>query len=173
MIILALGSNIGDRLGYLTAAVRLLSGLLQDMTLSRIFESKAVLLPDATADMDMPFLNMAVKGRCTLPAELLLEKLKAFEQELGRVARGNWGPREIDIDILAMDHLVLETPKLCIPHKEMLNRDFAMVPMRDVAPDWKYPLSGPYHGKTVAEICVDKGYDVNETLRDSGLHIHV
>lgn len=173
MIVLGLGSNIGDRLAYLTAAIHSLSTVLQDITLSRILESKALLPDNATKDMDIPFLNMALRANTLLPVEQLLAKLKGFEQDIGRVERCVWGPREIDIDILAMDDVVLESNALNIPHKELLNRDFALVPLCDVAGDWKYPVQGVYYDKTMIQICKEKNYHLNDTLRDSGLRIHV
>lgn len=172
MIILGLGSNVGDRLGYLRAAVRLLSGIMQDMQLTRIFESEALLSADATKDMNLPYLNMALSASCALAPDALLRELKRMEREIGRVDRGIWAPREIDMDILAMDTLCLESEGLNIPHKELLNRDFAMIPMRDIAPDWKYPLAGAYYNKTVREICAEKNYVLGANLRDTGFLIN-
>lgn len=172
MIILGLGSNIGDRLGYLSAAVRGLGAVMQDMRLSRILESEAVLPPDATPEMNRPFLNMALRGTCHLAPEALLQQLKILETTLGRQQRCQWGPREIDMDILAMGGYVLESAALNIPHRELLNRDFALLPLADVAPEWTYPLPGEYFGKTPSQIIAGKGYGLNSRLRETGMAIH-
>lgn len=172
MVILGLGSNIGERYDYLGAAVWKLSYLLQDMRLSRVLESRALLPPDPEPGTDRPFLNMAVRGICTLPPAVLLDEVKTLEQELGRVARGVWGPREIDIDILAVDGLVYREEGLAIPHPGLLNRDFVLVPLADVAPDWVYPGAGDFAGKTAAQIVAAKGYGLHEGLRETGLTFH-
>ena len=171
MVILGLGSNIGDRMQYLAAAVRRLSGMLQEMHMSRILESPAMLPPDASADMDRPYLNMAVSGKTDLTPQALLTEVKSLERELGRVQRSVWGPREIDIDILAMDGLVTQSPELTVPHRGILKRDFALLPLSDVAPDWKYPVAGSYYNMPVSEILAAKGYAIGNNLRDTGLTI--
>ena len=173
MIILGLGSNIGDRLAYLAAAVNKLSSLMQDLKHSRILESEALLPADATPDMNRPFLNMAISGTCTLAPEALLHELKRIEQEVGRIERCKWGPREIDIDILASDDCIFESPKLNIPHKELLNRDFALVSLAELTSSWIYPVRGIFYGKTAAEIMAMKQYSLSDKLRETGLKLHV
>src|SRR5438874_1450621 len=108
-------SNIGDRLGYLKAAAGKLSAVLNDMQYARIYESAAMLPADAPADSGHPFLNMAVGGTTKLTPQALFAAVKSIENELDRIHRFVWGPREIDIDILAMDDLVLESPGLIVP----------------------------------------------------------
>ena len=172
MVILGLGSNIGDRLAYLSAAVKCLSVLLDDMQLSRIFESAALVLPGAQDDSKQPYLNMAISGKTNLSPSDLFAKLKAIEQELGRVPRGVWQAREIDIDILGMDEVVMQTPELSIPHAELLNRDFALLPLNDVAPEWIYPVGGCYYQLKPAEIIALKGFSLGDGLCETGLKIH-
>ena len=168
MVIIGLGSNIGDRLGYLVQAVRAISALLADMRLSRIFESAAILPENATPDMDLPYYNMAVRGETHLSPEALLAQLKLLENEIGREKNIRWGPRQIDMDILAMDGLRMDTPQLTIPHTELLNRDFAVLPFCDVAPDWIHPVVR----KTITAIRDEKNYALNPRLRDTGLSLH-
>jgi 2-amino-4-hydroxy-6-hydroxymethyldihydropteridine diphosphokinase / dihydropteroate synthase len=170
MVILGLGSNTGDRLAHLSAAVRELSGLLSDMRLSRVLEAEALLKPGAPESWNQPFLNMAVAGNTALSPQALFMQVKEIEQRIGRVARGVWAPREIDIDILAMDGLVLETPDLTIPHRELLNRDFALLPLTELAPDWHYPI-GPCQGKRAADIAREKDFALSACLKDTGMTI--
>jgi 2-amino-4-hydroxy-6-hydroxymethyldihydropteridine diphosphokinase / dihydropteroate synthase len=168
MIILGLGSNIGERMGYLMEAVSRLSAFIGDICSSRVFESRAVLPADAPNEWDTPFLNMAIAGECELEPEEILQHIKKIERDMGREIRGFWGPREIDIDILAMDDVSVETPQLHIPHHELLNRDFALVPLVDVAPDWRYPGEGSYHGWRARDVLAAKGYKISPTLVDKG-----
>jgi len=172
MVILGLGSNIGDREAYLAKAVKKLSVLLTDMRYSRVLESAALLPPDAPPEFNRPYLNMAVAGETDFAPQALLTEIKNIERELGRVERCNWGPREIDIDILAMDDTVLDAPPLFIPHRQLLNRDFVLLPLADVAPDWNYPLQGKYFGETAMEIIAAKKYALGTNLRDTGTIIH-
>jgi 2-amino-4-hydroxy-6-hydroxymethyldihydropteridine diphosphokinase len=171
MVILGLGSNQGDRLAYLSAAVAQLRGLLSGMRLSRVVESEALLCPQSPAEWDMPFLNMAVSGETALAPQALLAELKAIERRLGRMDRGTWAPREIDIDILAMDDVVLAQDALTIPHPGLLQRDFALLPLIDVAPGWTYP-DGVYKGQSAADIAAARQYSYNAGLIDKGRMVH-
>ena len=173
MVILGLGSNIGDRLGYLQAAVRSLSPLIRDIRVSRVLQSAAMLPDDASQDMDQPFLNMAVSGVTDLTPQALFKEIKSIEKDLGRVIRRIWGPREIDIDILAMGDTVIEAPELTIPHSGVLKRDFVLLPLAEIAPDWRYPVAGAFFGKRAAELVVELGMGFSDQLKDSGLSIHV
>jgi 2-amino-4-hydroxy-6-hydroxymethyldihydropteridine diphosphokinase len=156
MIVLGLGSNMGDRLANLRKAVELMThGQDRFVTaprVSHIYESQALLPPGAPASWDMPYYNMALAGETALSPEALLAAVKELERKLGRIPRGYWGPREMDIDILAYDDRILRTRELTLPQRELLRRDFALVPMEEVAPDWVYPEEGAMQGKTVREL---------------------
>src|SRR5690349_9399359 len=170
--VLGLGSNVGDRAGYLRAAVNRLSRLLKGARLSRLLEAPALLLPDAPPAWDKPFLNMALCGETMLSPQELMARAKEIERALGRIDRGKWGPREIDIDLLAMEDLVLESEALCVPHRELLNRDFALLPLVELAPDWRYPVPGKYAGWTARDIAADKQFALSDRLRDAGIALH-
>jgi 2-amino-4-hydroxy-6-hydroxymethyldihydropteridine diphosphokinase len=168
MIILGLGSNMGERKDYLRRAIARLSACVSGIRLSHVFESSALLPADAPAEWNKPFLNMAISGQSSLSPDDLLAELKRVERDMGRQVRGFWGPREIDIDILAIDDVTLETPALNIPHHELLNRDFALLPLVDIAPDWKYPLEGTYKGWRAFDIAAAKGFKPCDALVDIG-----
>lgn len=168
MVILGLGSNIGDRLGWLAAAVARLAPLLVDMRISRVFESPALLPDNAPGGWNQPFLNMAVGGVSGLAPQEWFSAVKTIERELGRKPGGIWCPREIDIDILAIDDVVLKTPELTIPHRGLLERPFALLPLIDVAPNWRAP-----GGELALDIARNKGFAVGAQLRDLGKVVHV
>lgn len=172
-VVLGLGSNFGDRQDFLKQAIiHIENELLLDVRQSHLYESQA-LLPDIVQfDWDLPYLNMALSGRLkhVVANEFeLLEKIKQIEAVIGRIDRGRWGPREIDIDILAYGSKKVATEKLHIPHKELLNRDFALVPFMDVYPDWRYVGAGKYFRKTVKEIVgdLDYGSEISRVSWDS------
>jgi len=172
MVVLGLGSNIGDRLEYLRAATQRLASLMTDMRFSAIVESPAMLPAGATAEHDHPYLNMAVAGTTDITPRELLVAIKAIEREVGRVPRGFWGSREIDIDILAMGTLTLQEEDLIIPHYGLLKRSFALIPLMQVAPNWRYPVPGEYYNQTAEQIVATLGYRLGNDLSDPGISLH-
>ncbi len=108
---------------------------------SRLYESKALIQPGSTPQP--PFINAAVRVASHLEPEDVLVRALEIEQLMGRVRNGGqnrWQPRTIDIDILAIDNLVLSLPQLTIPHPELHRREFVLAPLRDIAPEWVHPL---------------------------------
>ncbi|MDA0902560.1 MAG: 2-amino-4-hydroxy-6-hydroxymethyldihydropteridine diphosphokinase [Proteobacteria bacterium] len=140
-IIFALGSNVGNREAFLNDAVEsLISSLdLLHIKRSNILQNKALLLPNSPAEWDMDFYNLAIAADIDLEsfgAMDILNIVKRIESDLGRNDRGRWGPREIDIDILAISDLLIDLgDKLQIPHQELLNRDFFTKPFIEIEPE--------------------------------------
>lgn len=164
MVLIGLGSNLGERYHYLGAALWKISAFLEDVIASPVYESVALMPPKYTGEPMPPFLNMVVRGNTKLSPAVLLSECKLIEQELGRQDRGFWSSREIDIDILAYDDVIIQHEDLKVPHEHMLNRDFVMVPLNDIAPEWLYPVTGDYYQKTPDEIIQMRGYTLNEGL---------
>ncbi len=136
-IALALGSNLGDRMGALREAAAALRPFVQDMTLSPVYET-----PPAYATDQPSFLNAALTGTTALPPLALLWTLKQLEAELGRQPSFRYGPRRIDIDILFYGDAILHTPELTVPHAHMAEREFVLRPLADIAPGWRHPETG-------------------------------
>ncbi|MBS1985649.1 MAG: dihydropteroate synthase [Bdellovibrionales bacterium] len=155
-VVLGLGSNFGHRLGHLRAAIRSLGfsapARLIVERVSPLYESEAMLLPDAPASWNLPFLNLALTARTNLSELELLAFVKQIESTLGRHSRGKWSPREIDIDILDYEGSSLRTPELTLPHAGLRDRPFAILPFRDLAPDWLLQPTGEGAPLTVAEL---------------------
>ena len=129
-IIFGLGSNLGDREFYLDSAVRELENALHltNSKKSKIFKNPAMLLPNSPKEWDQEFFNIAFSAEIDLEKfspEKILEAAKKIEKKLGREDRERWSPREIDIDILAIDELFLHIDhKLIIPHQGLFEREF-------------------------------------------------
>lgn len=136
---LSLGSNVGDRLGYLRRAIALLQALdgVHVMQTSHLYETEPVGYVDQPA-----FVNMAVEIETTFEPLELLEAVKGVECRLGRTLTARWGPREIDIDIILWGPRTVETELLTLPHKEFRNRAFVLAPLAEIAPDAVDPVSG-------------------------------
>ncbi len=161
MVILGLGSNIGDRLANLRKAYRLLK-LIPNFTIeqvSPVYVSDALLPNNADASWNTPYLNLAIRASTSLEPLTLLEKIKFIEKQCGRDSSIDWSPRIIDIDILAWDNVIKYDDKLHIPHEHLLDRPFALLPLKDVAPFWIYPLPGPHQGKTAIELAAQWNHD--------------
>jgi len=139
MVILGLGSSLGDRAIHLKRAVSCLSrgcgAVLHGVRLSRIYESPALTPPGAPGAWDLPYLNCALAGETTLEPRALLQRIKEIERSLGRQDQERWAPRVIDIDILWWDGNEVRSDGLTIPHPEILRRPFVLEPLRDLIPD--------------------------------------
>ncbi|MBX3708440.1 MAG: dihydropteroate synthase [Gammaproteobacteria bacterium] len=155
MVILGLGSNVGDRLANLRTALQSIKKIshLKVQQVSPIYVSDALMPENAPAEWDMPYLNLALRCETTLKPVDLLKQLKDIEWSIGRKPEiRHWGPRIIDIDILAWDNLTIQTDMLTVPHASLQERPFALWPLADVAPLWIFPLAGVNQGKTAAQI---------------------
>ncbi|HVE44008.1 MAG TPA: dihydropteroate synthase [Gammaproteobacteria bacterium] len=142
MVILGLGSNRGNKLHHLRSALSAIKNIaqLEVKQVSPVYVSDALLPDNAPLDWDTPYLNLAVRCETSLTPFALLHILKDIQHVIGgHVEKRHWGPRIIDIDILAWDQLSLQDPILTIPHRELENRPFALWPLADVAPFWVAP----------------------------------
>ena len=136
---LGLGSNVGERHRFLQRAMEQLRGIeaVRLVWVSPVYETE----PYGKKEQD-PFLNAVVQIGTELPPESLFQELKRIEAAVGRTPGERWGPREIDIDILVYDGLVHQSETLKVPHPDLEQRKFILVPLNDIAPDLIHPVSG-------------------------------
>ena len=134
-VYLGLGSNLGDRRAHLARALTMLPahGVLV-VRVSPVVESPAMLPDDAPADWNQPFLNLVAQCRTAAAPEDVLAALKIIERDLGRVDRGRWAPRPIDVDILLWGRETFATDKLRVPHPGIAERAFVLTPLAALAP---------------------------------------
>lgn len=159
MVILGLGSNLGDRLANLRLALEHIKKIPQTIVqqISPIYISDALVPENAPTNWDIPYLNLAICCDTQLTPYEFLKHTKEIEIAVGRTPEKNWGPRIIDIDLLAWDDLIQYDEKLHIPHEYLHERPFALWPLADIAPQWNYPLPGSLQGKTAAELATQWG----------------
>lgn len=146
---IGLGANLGDREGNIRAALQAMEACgLRVAAVSPLYET------EPWGVLDQPrFINAACAVETDLDPCALLDALKAIEQELGRETTVRYGPRPIDLDILLYDDLIVNTPRLTIPHSGLIGRATALVPLADIAPTLRHPLSG----RTIAEHLANLG----------------
>lgn len=151
IVYLSLGSNIGDRVGFIQQATSLLSANdnINIVSTSSFYESEPWQM-----DSDNWFVNAVIQISTTLLPETLLAECQKIEAFLGRKRQEgnpNYTDRTIDIDIICYDDKVINTPNLTIPHKFFHKRAFVLVPMLEIAEDFVHPV----FGKTVEELFED------------------
>lgn len=134
---IGLGSNLGDRLLYLSDALEMLdkAGGVSVTKKSPVYETKPVGVTDQPK-----FLNCAVQVQTTLTPDELLVVCRAIEEKLERVRITKWGPRTIDLDILFYGNKVINEKMLKIPHPRIQDRGFVLKPLMDIAPDLIHPV---------------------------------
>lgn len=137
-VFLSLGSNLGDRFGYLRRAIYLIA-LHEEIEVIR--ESDFFENPPAEGAGPDDFINMAIELRTSMNPFRLFEYLEKVEQIVGRKKeeKNKKLARKIDIDILTYDSLVLDDANLKIPHPRMLERGFVMKPLLEIEPDFIHP----------------------------------
>ncbi len=132
-VLLLLGANLGDRAGNLRRAVAALKKIeaCRVRDVSRLYETAPV-GPSARA-----YLNQAVRLDAERSPMGLLIEAKMLEAAAGRRTGVRWGPRPLDVDVIACGGLRIRTPWLAVPHPRAAARAFALAPLADVAPGWR------------------------------------
>ena len=129
---LSLGANIGDPAAQLAEALRRIEAH-KDI---HITKQSSVSITKAWGKTDQPdFANMVIEVETALKPLELLDILLQIELDMGRVREEVWGPRLIDIDIIAYDRVELQSPRLTLPHPFAHERDFVLIPLEEISPD--------------------------------------
>ena len=141
---LLIGGNLGNRKENLAKAVSLINEQCGSLT-----RSSSIYETEAWGNTDQPsFLNQALEISTSLTARLLMRRVLRIEEEMGRIRKEKLGPRIIDIDILLFENEIHDLRFLKIPHPEMQNRRFVLVPLAEI----NSALQHPVLKKTIAEL---------------------
>ncbi|NNG27706.1 MAG: 2-amino-4-hydroxy-6-hydroxymethyldihydropteridine diphosphokinase [Ignavibacteriaceae bacterium] len=136
LVYIGIGSNIGNRIHFVKAAIDKIDGIPECKVekISSLYESK----PFGKTDQEN-FVNLVILVKTFFEPTALFNFLKQIESKMGRKNLIRWGPREIDLDILFYNDLIYNDDKLAIPHKGIAERDFVLVPLCEIAPDFIHP----------------------------------
>ncbi|WP_445515261.1 2-amino-4-hydroxy-6-hydroxymethyldihydropteridine diphosphokinase [Streptomyces sp. NEAU-174] len=147
--VLSLGSNLGNRLETLQGAIDALEDTpgLRVKAVSPVYETDPWGVEPGT---QATYFNAVVLIKTTLPPSSLLERGHAIEEAFERVRDERWGPRTIDVDIVAYQDVVSDDPQLTLPHPHAHERAFVLVPWNDVDPQAEVPGRGPVAGLLAA-----------------------
>jgi 2-amino-4-hydroxy-6-hydroxymethyldihydropteridine diphosphokinase len=164
--LVAMGSNLGDRRSTLARAVELLRAnpRIRSLECSRLHETA----PIGGAPGQGPFLNAAACFETTLPPLALHAALRRIEGSLGRQRGEHWAAREIDLDLLLYDDLILDTAALKVPHPRMAFRRFVLEPAVEVASDMVHPAIGWTLGRLLEHLNAAASYIALMGLPGSG-----
>ncbi len=148
-IFVGLGSNLGDRLNFLTKTLQKIADLPDTRLLacSSIYQTE----PIGFREQDS-FLNLVIELSTNFDPVDFLHQIQKIEGELGRLREMRWGPRTIDIDILYWGEAQISTTQLRIPHPEAANRKFVLAPLHEIAPDFKAPPGFQTISKMLANV---------------------
>ncbi len=136
--IVAFGGNMGDVLsGFLSAREQLAyTRGLRILDSSRIYRS-----PPMGSPGQQEYLNAIVLLEVDIEARILLQRMQNIEKQHGRIRTdARWGPRTLDLDLIAYDDTIMQTAYLTLPHPYMHERIFVLQPLCDIQPDWRHPL---------------------------------
>ncbi|KPK74173.1 MAG: hypothetical protein AMJ89_06840 [candidate division Zixibacteria bacterium SM23_73] len=177
---ISIGSNLGDRLEYIRGAIRKLkqSKEIEICRASSVYETEPVEYrvkgQGSKVEKQPWFLNMILELETTLEPSNLLELLLGIENQMGRTRPAlrpeqtqgtefvRYGPRNIDLDLLLYDDLVLNSDKLTLPHPRMHQRKFVLVPLAEITPKVVHPLLKKSVEKLLEELSTDSAFEKNE-----------
>jgi 2-amino-4-hydroxy-6-hydroxymethyldihydropteridine diphosphokinase len=146
---IGIGSNVGDRLGYMKRALGMVRALpgTEVLRVSSIYDTEPVGVTEQPR-----FLNAVAELETELPPLTLLRNLLAIEDRCGRFRRDVWGPRTMDLDLLLYDDVEIATEELTVPHPLACQRAFVLVPLAELEPELVCPRTGETVSEKVAKL---------------------
>jgi 2-amino-4-hydroxy-6-hydroxymethyldihydropteridine diphosphokinase len=153
-VFVALGSNKGYRIGYLRKAVKKIDEDSRNKVLktSSVYETK----PYGKINQSN-FLNAVIELKSSYEMLEFFNYLKVLEIDIGRTKSVKWGPREIDLDLLFFGDVIFKNKELTVPHAGINERDFVLIPLKEIAPDYFHPALK----LKISDICTE---DISKTI---------
>lgn len=147
-VLIGLGSNLGDRANHLMSGVEALRRIGDVMAVSNVYETD----PVGVSERQPAYLNMVVSLATEFAPSSLLDELLCVERIQGRHRQHRNAPRTLDLDLLAYGDLVLHRQDLTVPHPRLHERAFVLVPLMEVAPGFRHPVTGATLPEMMAEV---------------------
>lgn len=158
---LSLGSNLGDREGFIDKAKALIA-----QRIAPIEDSSSIYETEPWGDTNQGyFLNQIIRINTDVKPELLLLTILEIERSLGRIRNRRNGPRSIDIDILLIGNRIINSPDLIIPHPRMIDRKFVLIPLVEIAKEIKHPTFNKSMKELLSQ-CKDISYVKKQTSHE-------
>lgn len=146
---LGIGSNMGDKKGYLDFAVK----SIEENPYCKILNVSDYIETEPVGEVEQDkFLNACIAVETFLPPYDLLALVNEIENKAGRTREIHWGPRTLDVDILLYDERVINSEKLTIPHREMTKREFVLKPLSEIAPFAYHPIKHKYISELLEDL---------------------
>jgi 2-amino-4-hydroxy-6-hydroxymethyldihydropteridine diphosphokinase len=146
---IGIGSNEGDKVSNIKSSIDLIS----ELTHCKIEKVSSLYETIPFGDIEQNnFINAVIKISTALNPHVLFNELKSLEKKLGRVTREEWGPREIDLDILFFNDLIFSDEIITLPHKGIIYRDFVLIPLIEIEPELIHPVFNKKIIEFVSEI---------------------
>jgi 2-amino-4-hydroxy-6-hydroxymethyldihydropteridine diphosphokinase len=139
VVVVAFGSNVGDRAGHIRGAAKEVAAFLASFQLSSLIETAPV---GAGLEHDPPYLNAVGVGESDLSPRELFERLRAIEAAAGRTRPYPGAPRTLDLDLILAGESMVEDGDLQVPHPRFRERRFVLEPLAEIAPDLRDPVTG-------------------------------
>jgi 2-amino-4-hydroxy-6-hydroxymethyldihydropteridine diphosphokinase len=160
-VVLALGSNLGDRRDILQGALDAIAGLpgARIAAVSPVYETAPVGGPEQP-----DYLNAVITADTALPGRAILDRAHGVEEAFGRAREVTWGPRTLDVDLIVYGDEISDDPGLTLPHPRAHERAFVLAPWHDIDPDAEIPGRG-----RVDELLAAVGRTGVRRARDRGL----
>lgn len=151
-VLIALGGNVGDVRATFAKAIANICGMAQAILIAR---SSDYATPPWGDEQQEPFVNACIEIETSLDPHALLFTLHKIEKKFGRdrASERRWGPRPLDLDIIAYDDVRLDKPELTLPHPRLFERAFVLVPLTEIVPD--RPIAGQTPRQALAKVSAD------------------
>jgi len=141
-VAIALGSNLGSNLGNSREIVNKSLETLGNSQGIKLTQVSSLYQTTPVGPPQPDYVNACAILAVELSPLALLDALLSIEAQFGRVRRERWQARTLDLDLLLYQDLILDSPRLTIPHPRMQERGFVLVPLAEIAPDWQEPITG-------------------------------
>lgn len=151
-VLIALGGNVGDVRATFRKAIANICGMAQAALIAR---SSDYATPPWGDEQQDPFVNACIEIETDLDPHALLFTLHKIEKKFGRdrVNERHWGPRTLDLDMIAYDDVRIDKPELTLPHPRLFERAFVLVPLTEIAPD--RPIAGQTPRQALSQLAVE------------------